>query len=363
MPKTKKKRQTKKAYAPEELVDALVVDSAGYICGRVDNVTVEKGTAVVKIYETEMESKPATDLSKLETALLSKVKKRIGKPQKEDLYRQIMKEMDVGEVTTETLEKYALRKRISIPKKTVSKSKKTAKGTIAWRNVRCINSTELGTCILLKVPMEAVRRGVKLKKGVPYQAYEELGPKLVVDSEGKIVGNVEGLRFNTKGPHLHLLRSFAIKREEPDAEKLRENILSQTNMNERELGEQISENLDLDDMAPVTSENLVYWAREEGYLIPTKKIEDEKKIHLKHVIPWTRIRKIGDVVLLDKSIEEITEGEWEPFEKLESKENTDVEEEAEETIVEEEQLDKTCPLCDTANELSAKYCRRCGEKL
>lgn len=346
-----------KTYAPEELVDALIVDSEGYIWGYVDSVTVQKGRPVVKTYEKEVISETVTDLDELKTALLPTVKKILGKPNLDDLYRQIRKEMEVDEVTDEILEEYASKKGIRVPKKKTQKVKRKAKGTVAWKNIACINSTKLGTCMLLEVPKEASRRGVKVKGKVPYRSHEEIEPKSVIDAEGKIVGRVKGLRYNAQGPNLQLACNISIRSIDEGA--VVDRILQQDDysMNEDELYEKIADDLDLGGKQDVTPEKMVEWAKEKGYSISDEEIMKMREIKHEYIIPWRDIRKIGDVVLLEKTIDEIIGEEWKPLEELEEsrEEGAAAEAPAAEPNV--------CQSCGTVNEPSAKYCRKCGAKL
>jgi len=291
--------------APEELVDALVVDSEGYIYGYVDSVTVKEGKFALKVYIKKATTQSVADVEALKTVLLGTVKKMIGKPTMDDLYRKIMKDTGAKAINDDVLIKYATQRNIPVPKKDVPTFAHEEKEIIPWDKIASMDRTDIGVCILLKEPLEADLRGINIQKEIPHRTYHELGAMTVIDSTGKIVGVVAGLKFDVKGPALQLKKQTQVRQNIVDIAELEGILIARTNMPREKLYDQIRASFNLANVSAVTSEHITSWARSGGYTIPTKEVVQMKDVHYTFTVPWERIKKLGEVILLDKPIEEL----------------------------------------------------------
>ena len=142
-------------------------------------------------------------------------------------------------------------------------------------------------------------------EGVPYKSTEEIRGKLVLDSMARIIGHAQKILI---GRPLGLRVALETYREEEevDFEALME-MLSSRFKNPKALFKQVAKDLGIKP-DQVTRDHILSWAEMAGIDIPKKKV---RRLVTKNILdlPWTAIRKIGDVILLNKSLEELLSGE------------------------------------------------------
>ena len=285
---------------PEEFPGAIVIDSEGYIFGKTRKPEIRPDRIVIEVYRERSVDEAYPDVPALKNILVGMIKKTFGKPTIQDLYAQIRKETGKAQFSDEELVEIAKRKGISIPMIKGSKTLEEKKGAVESADIDAIGKTDLGVCILLKKPFEAAQRGLRSSKPVPFRPFHELGPKMVIDSRARIIGHAADIFLNSVGePQIKLKKQGTVEQDVPDIQALESYLLSQGEKRER-LYKVVASAYNL---KQVTPDHLVSWARQQGYQIPTKKAHEKRELEFQYLLPWTTIRKIGDVVLLERPIE------------------------------------------------------------
>jgi hypothetical protein len=187
-------------YTEDQLKDALVVDSAGYICGWVSSFEVKPRKIIVNIYNYETQSEEVLN----QKLLLKRLVEFEGLFRKsKGLFRREPTLADVRTVVREALKlpteqavsakhlvEYAKMQGLTIPRKQVEKRKRVEiRDIVDWQHVSQVGFTDLGKCALLTEPIEAKRRGIRVKKDVPFKDTEYLKGRMVIDAEAKIFGS------------------------------------------------------------------------------------------------------------------------------------------------------------------------------
>ncbi len=289
----------------EKFLDTLVVDSEGYICGRVASFEIEPDRVLMKLYREEEEEIEVVDIERLKEELMLHVFGKVGPKFEKKLYDKIRKALKMpskAPVGEAELVSFARALGVEIPmKKVVKKIRKEVEEPVDLEIVERVSETPLGKCIILKEPWEAKRRGLPILDFVPYRSTAEVKGMLVIDAEGKIIGHAERILI---GKPLGLRIAVETVREEEvvDFPALYEALLSYFKT-PRRLYERVARDLGIRP-EQVNEKQIVAWAERMGVAMPKRK---ERKIVKQTTldIPWTVIKKIGDVIMLKKTLEEL----------------------------------------------------------
>ena len=291
-------------FQDEELWDSLVVDREGYVCGYIDNFKVESNKIIVNLYEYDVKKVETPDEEELIQRLLELAPTKGVFHQKlslEEFYDSVRETLHLSNrepVTLELLVEYAKNRNIEIPNKTQTTKVKTGKGSINWSWVDKLAFTDLGRCILLKKAVEAEKRGIALNKKVDYKSTEYLSGRMVIDSDAKIVGSVaKFLVGNPPGILVNIERMS--KEQRPDVETLKQSLIPSRFKDTKQLSNKVKKDLQL---GTISDDDLALWAKRNKIDVQNKVIE-RRDVETEVPIDWGKISKIGDVVVLKKSIE------------------------------------------------------------
>ena len=293
----------------EKFIGTLVVDSEGYICGRVASFEIMPDKVLMTLYKEEVEEKEVVDLERLKETLMMFLFNKVSPKHEKKLYDKIRKELKLpskAPITEEELVTFARMLGLEIPTKKVrSLSRVNVNEPVDMALVEQVNESPLGRAVILKEPWEAKRRGLPIVKGVPYKTTEEVKGKLVLDSKARIIGHAQKILIGRPLGLRVALETYK-EEEEVDFEALMEFLLSRFK-NPKSLFKQVAKDMGIKP-DQVTYSHVLSWAEMAGMEIPKKKV---KKLVTKNILdlPWTAIRKIGDVILLNKSLEELLSGE------------------------------------------------------
>ena len=294
----------------EKLMDAFVVDSEGYICGRVASFEVEPDRVLIKLYKEEQEEEEEVDQVRLKEELMLHLFGKVNAKLEKKLYNRIRKALNLSSRTPigkAELVQFAKSMNLEVPtRKIVRKTREEVEEPVDLDLVACIGETPLGKCILLKEPWEARRRGLPLLDFVPYKSTEEVRGMMVIDTEARIVGHAERILI---GKPLGLRIALETVREEEvvDFQALLQTLMAYFRT-PRELYERLAKDLRVRP-DQITQEDIIRWAEENNITVPKRR---ETKLVKENTldIPWTAIKKIGDVILLKGTIEEIRAGRF-----------------------------------------------------
>ena len=298
-------------YTEDQLKDTLVIDSAGYICGWISSFEVKPQKIVVNIYNYETQSEEVLD-QKVLLQRLVEFERRF-KPSK-GLFRRKLDQAYVRTLVRDALKipadqavsedhfvEYAKKQGLTIPRKQVETRKRVEiRDIVDWQHVSRVGFTDLSKCALLTEPIEAKRRGISVKKDVPFKDTEYLEGRMVIDAEAKHFGSAVRLLIGLP-PGILVNREHIVKREAPDLQRLKASLIPAEYRNERALDSQIKHDMEL---TTVTDQDLLEWADGNDLPIPTT-IEQRKEVERELPISWEKVSCIGDVVVLNDTIEEI----------------------------------------------------------
>lgn len=293
-------------FREEDLLDAIVVDQEGYICGRIANFSVESNQIIMNLYGYDKKIVETPDKDELFRTLVELIPKK-GFFNRESttqaIYDWVRDTLHLSKkevITLEHLVEYAKLKRIFIPYKKQEVKVKTDKGSVDWFKVEKIAFTDLGKCVLLKEPVEAKRRGIPVEKEINYKSTQYLSGRLVIDSEAKIIGSaVKFLIGSPPGILINIER--AIKTSQPDYNALISTLVPSKFKDSKDLFNQLKQDLNI---GTATEDNLVDWAKKNKINVPMTVIE-RKEVIRELSIDWDRIAKIGDVVIFIEPVEEL----------------------------------------------------------
>lgn len=296
-------------YREEELIDGLVVDKEGYICGYVSAFGVEPDHITINLYEYDIQRVETLDEEELVKRILDFTPKKtgfflrkpgIGKSGIADVYDRVRKRLSLAETDSLTLEhmvEYAKAENIDIPYGMQEIKEKVDKGSIDWSSIDKIAFTELGKCLLLTEVVAATNKAASQSKEIGYKSSKDLAGRIVLDSEAKIVGTaVTFLVGNPPGILVNIERAMRIER--PDPEALKSELIPNSFTDLKQLYDQVKKD---QNVRNVTNDDLINWARKYNLNVPTK-VEERRETTRELPLNWNTIAKIGDVIILKKDI-------------------------------------------------------------
>ena len=313
-------------YRPEELIDAVVIDSEGYIYGYVKGIEIQERDVLLEIYEKRRYVTEVVDEKKLLDMLLeefSKRKRGIRRPKLSDLLEDIRKTLgilDRAELSLKDYMEYIEKKKmkVEIPKKKETLERKHAKGEVSVKEVRAIWVGDVPTSdakgfkryriILLETPRQARYANIRAPQQPPYYPPERIRGKLVLDPSAKVIGYADDLLIGPKFVGLRVKLPPVVKRG-INLEALAIDLKSYQEYSEyadriraylkSHHSEYSPSHVDYGSL-----QRVVEWMREEKF---PKEIIDSLVNYVEDIpvtksqfynIPWEAIEKIGDVVLL-----------------------------------------------------------------
>lgn len=303
-------------FTEDDLLDYLVVDSEGYICGKVDSFKVETNKISINIYVDSVKSSEVPNEQRLQEILIDSLPKKGGIRSKkntvDDLHVYLREELKLSEsdsITLSDLLRLAEREKVAVPTDKSEVKEKKIRMTIDWNLVDKIGISELGNCILLNKPVEAERRNIKVTSDIPYYETEFLRDRMVIGSDARIVGAAERILIMVNAqPGLLVRREKVNKTESPDVNELLRKLVPSQFKDEKELCKQIATDNNLKGTyaaEDIKNRYLISWAQAKNIEVP-KKVETHRDLDERISVEWSKIRKIGEVIIMIESAGEIS---------------------------------------------------------
>ncbi|RLE63301.1 MAG: hypothetical protein DRN53_02410, partial [Thermoprotei archaeon] len=296
-----------------------VIDSEGYIYGYLGNMEVRDDDVIFEVYEEKEYATETVDEELLIKRLIDYLKERKRRLFKKitinDLKNEVKRNLDIDQddIDLNSYVEYAKKVGIEIPLKSMHVKRKYAKGTISYRDILALIvqhvPNESGTAtreykiVLLNKPKQAMYGGVEIKPQPPLIPPKRMKGKLVVSKQGLILGYVDGISI---APSV-----IAIRVKIPQVRKRVLNL--QMFARYYEGYEEYSEYIEKlktafkEEIVDINRlEEIIEWMRQRKYpkeLIDSIKeftediVVEEEKVE---DIPWSRVAKVGDVVIVEE---------------------------------------------------------------
>ncbi len=310
-----------RAYREDELLDSIVIDSEGYIYGKVGKINIKEDKISLLVYETKPDQRTAVDTDAVKGELLKRVRltfttklQRLSRP--EALAQNIRKEfgLELEEpLTDQHYIKYAERLEIEIPYKKAMKKRREPKGTVTLREVKTIKLSTIGTgekssvikVILLHEPKEARFRKIPVQKTIPYRNTEMIRDKLVLDASGLAVGYVDSIVLFRNTPGIRIYSS-----KPTDSVSISWLFRHLEGIGRPDITEAIKKYFDIKSGAHVyrvKMDDLEEFMRKTKltFKVPESVFFDRSVREFLMDIPWQVVHKIADVVLLRLTLSEL----------------------------------------------------------
>jgi sporulation protein YlmC with PRC-barrel domain len=209
-----------------KLSSALIIDSAGCIVGRSAEISSSEEDAELKIYDVIIEEENVLDSEKLKKLLVKYFSERareraegflekimLARITIKDVYEIIRSQTGIYDIDDNVLASYAERIGLQVPFEKKTRESRIHKLTLKLDMIESMNETDLGTCILLREPVEARIRNIDLseEKPIKFNALNELYGKLVVDRKARILGNVSEVLIGIRGYSFRISKKIGEK--------------------------------------------------------------------------------------------------------------------------------------------------------
>jgi hypothetical protein len=303
-----------RAYREDELADATIIDSEGYIYGKLEKINIDDDGVVCLAYEGKPDVRTVVDVNSLRDQFLRKVKTSVGSRFRRSVPQDILednirKELGLAlseHVGDEHYVKYAERLGVPMPYTKATVERKEQKGTVNLNEIRTIRISVIGKekwtklikIILLNEPKEAEFRKIPIQKKVPFRATEAIKDKLVLDSEGNVLGYVDSvvLFHETPGIRVYISKPSGQVSLGLLTRFLEESGKSDTAASVKEYFSESAES----HRYTATVEELEDFMQQKNvsFRLPEHIMTDLGSREFVADIPWDEIQKIGDVVLL-----------------------------------------------------------------
>ncbi len=310
-----------RAYREDELLDSIVIDSEGYIYGKVGKINIKEDKIGLLVYETKPDQRTVVDTDAVKGELLKRVRltfttklQRLSRP--EVLAQNIRKEFGLKleePLTDQHYIKYAERLGIEIPYKKAMKKRREPKGTVTLREVKTIKLSTIGTgekssvikVILLHEPKEARFRKIPVQKTIPYRSTEMIRDKLVLDASGLAVGYVDSIVLFRNTPGIRIYSS-----KPTDSVSISWLFRHLEGIGRPDITEAIKKYFDIKSGAHVyrvKMDDLEEFMRKTKltFKVPESVFFDRSVKEFVMDIPWEVVHKIADVVLLRLTLSEL----------------------------------------------------------
>jgi len=164
-------------FSLDEIRDAMVIDSEGFIYGYVKDLQVLEEDVGLAVYISSRVNEPVVDVEKLQSILSSRASLR-------------------GDEPLELLVSLARRDGLDIPYKVAEKEVKWLKGFVPVSEIQLIdikrtsvdNIDSLIKVILLKTPREAIFRGLSARGPKPVYRVDQVLNKIIVSMSRGVLG-------------------------------------------------------------------------------------------------------------------------------------------------------------------------------
>ncbi len=297
-----------RAYREDELLEATIIDSEGYIYGKVQKIEVQEEKINLVVYESKADSRTTIDVDLLKIELLKDLQLPIGariqglRPT-EILVENIKKELGLKpeqSVTDENYTEYAKRLGVPLPQRKFETERRESKGDVDLGEIKSIQVSVIGTeadqkvvkVILLNDPREATFRNIPVQEKVPYHNTDAIRDKLVLDSNGIALGYVDSVVLFPTGPGIRVYSSKTS--DGVELRMLREylDVSGQSHI-ARLVARYFKESI-------IRKEELEDFKRKAGlnFSLPANAIRSRSIKELVMDVPWNAIHKIGDVIIL-----------------------------------------------------------------
>jgi sporulation protein YlmC with PRC-barrel domain len=317
------KQRMERAYREDELFGATIIDSEGYVYGKVEKIDIAEDQIVLLASEDKPDVRTVKDFQSLKEELLKSVKATIGLKLRRStpsdiLAENIKKELGLGvdeHLNNEHYVKYAERIGVSIPSAKASMERKEQKGTVNLNEIKNIKITVIGKetrtktikIILLHKPKEADFRRIPIQDKVPYRSTEAIRDKLVLDSEANAVGYVDSVVLFQGTPgirvyvskmsaqvNVRLLARYLEEIGQPDAATIVRKHLVGSKSDHYKV-----EMVDMDELEDFMRQRRI------SLRLPEKFMTSQSGRDFIADIPWDAVDKIGDVVLLKSTLTDL----------------------------------------------------------
>jgi hypothetical protein len=302
-------------YREEDLVDGLVVDKEGYVCGYVASFSVRPDRIILNLYKYDAQRVQTLDEDELIQRLLAHLpqeqpRSRFSfssrpKAGPEALYARVKQTLNLpspSPVSLENLVDYAVAEGVEIPYQIQELKMKTETGSIDWSYVEKIAFSDVGKCLLLNDAVEARNRNITPSDEIGFKSTEDLAGRIVLDADAKIVGSAVKLLVGYP-PGILINVERVILMEQPDPDALKQALVPTTYLDVQQLFGQVKSDLGLKN---ATDDDLLTWARRRKMDLPTRAIE-RREVVMELTLSWDQIAKIGDVVILKKDLAALIE--------------------------------------------------------
>ena len=302
-----------RAYREDELLEATIIDSEGYVYGKVEKINITEDEIVLLACEDKPDVKTVADVNNLKEELLKGIKTTVGSrfrriTPEEILTENIRKELGLGlyeQLSDGHYLKYAERLGVLIPYLKATVKRKEHKGTVSLNEIKTIRVTVLGKekdtrvikIVLLQEPKEAAFRKIPIQKEVPYRSTDAIKDKLVLDAEGNALGYIDSVVLFQGMPGI---RVYVSKMSGQVSLSLLTRYLEESSQSDAAV--QVRKHLM--DTEPhrytVETGELEDFMRQKKltFRLPEGVMASQSAKEFVTDIPWDSICKIGDVVLL-----------------------------------------------------------------
>lgn len=309
-----------RAYREDELLDAIIVDSEGYVYGKVEKININEDEVLLLACEGKPDVKTVVDMTSLKEGLLSSVKTTLGSRVRriapvDILEENIRKELGLGldeQVSDEHYLKYAERMGVPLPYAKATVERKEQKGIVSLNEVKTIKTTVIGKekdtkvikVILLREPKEAEFRRIPIQEKVPYRSTDAIKDTLVLDADGNALGYVDSVVLFQGMPGI---RVYVSKMSGKVSLSLLTRYLEESGQSDA--AALVRKHL----MDPEAHRYMVAIEELENFMhqkkltfrLPEEVIASQGSREFVADISWSEIHKIGDVVLLKSTLTDL----------------------------------------------------------
>jgi len=310
-----------RAYREDELFDATIIDSEGYVYGKLEKISINEDEIVLLAYEGKPDVKTVVDVNSLKEEFLRGIKTTFGSRLRrlapDDILEEVIRkelglELD-EQLSDEHYIKYAERLGVSIPRVRAAVERKEQKGTVSLNEIKTIRISVIGKekwtevikIILLHEPKEAMFRKIPTQEKVLYRGTDVIKDKLVLDADGNALGYVDSVVLFQDTPGIRVY------------------VSKPTGQVSLSLLARYLEESGKSDTADLVRKHFREYQESHRYNVPVEELEDFMRLMKlafrlpKSVmtsqdtrefvadIPWDEIHKIGDVVLLKSTLTDL----------------------------------------------------------
>jgi sporulation protein YlmC with PRC-barrel domain len=304
----------------DDIIGSLVVDSDGYIYGKVSDISVEAERLGIVVYEELAQEEKKVNQERLVQELVTEhLKKTYSEKNLRELVKRVKEFKDIKtEPVLQDFVDYANHVGQPIPYEVIPGKVQRTKDNVQWDEVASISKTSLGRIILLRHPLEAERIGAKGRDRPPFMKSEDVKGKRILDNRGYYIGDAKEICFGEDGPGV-LITSFSKQQKTVvDMPTLRQKISEYFKGNEREMRSAITQALALSEQSSLSDDQIFAWAKAGNFPIPTTVVESVQEQPLNLFVKWSDVDKVADVIILKHAVDSKEESPLLPLQFLNS---------------------------------------------